>query len=111
MKMIIRDMVHSLKCIEKYLELLLTHMQYLTTAYTAQLEKNSLDPETGLYEYLDRQGVMDYLGISARSYYRFLAQGVLKAHRMGGRDYFLKKDLNEILLKGPRRLEDRKREQ
>lgn len=39
-------------------------------------------------EWLDRQGVIDYLRISDRTYYRLKASGTIQPHRFGQRDYY-----------------------
>lgn len=44
-------------------------------------------------DWLDRQGVMDYLRISDRTYYRLKADGTLRPHRFGRRDYYFRADL------------------
>lgn len=54
-------------------------------------------------EWLDRQGVMDYLQISARTYYRLRAQGTLQPHRFGRRDYYFIPELAEPLKESIRR--------
>lgn len=39
-------------------------------------------------DWLDRQGVIDYLRISDRTYYRLKANGTIQPHRFGQRDYY-----------------------
>jgi hypothetical protein len=48
-------------------------------------------------EWLDRQGVMDYLQISYRTYYRLRASGLIVPQRIGGRDYYFLPELTEQL--------------
>lgn len=61
----------------------------------------SANPKRG--DWLDRQGVMDYLQISYRTYYRFKAEGILKPHRIGQRDYYFRQDLQTVFLESVRK--------
>lgn len=54
-------------------------------------------------EWLDRQGVMDYLQISYRTYYRFKADGILRPHRIGQRDYYFRQELQAAYLESLRK--------
>lgn len=54
-------------------------------------------------EWLDRQGVMEYLQISDRTYYRLKANGKIQPHRIGQRDYYYIPELAEPLRESIRR--------
>lgn len=57
------------------------------------LSEPGLSSDTEKQQWMDRQAVMDYLKISVRTFYRLRNEGVLVAHRIGGRDYFFKHEL------------------
>jgi hypothetical protein len=48
-------------------------------------------------QWMDRQAVQTYLQISERTFFRLKKDGVLKAQRIGGRDYFYKPNLMAAL--------------
>src|SRR5690606_5646814 len=67
-------------------------VQPRTNTLRPALSSSSSQPE-----WLDRQGVMDYLQISYRTYYRLRAGGLIVPQRIGGRDYYFIPDLAEQL--------------
>jgi len=54
-------------------------------------------PDDELEEWLTKEQAMDYLGIKRSTYYRWVAEGVLKPRGDAGEDKFFKADLVAIV--------------
>lgn len=95
MKFIIQKILEALLRIEQQIS---QGREQATTRNTNAPVKEIADTEP-LAEVMDRHEIMAYLQISKRSFYRLKAKGLLPARRVGGRDYFYKKDIREAMEK------------
>lgn len=106
MDTLIRSVHHIEMYLQKYVESVDLSAKTCKDCICGRMSSEQEAPKTVLPQgdWLDRQGVMDYLKISYRTYYRLKANGTLKPHRFGGRDYYfifqLEQAKNESIRRG-----------
>lgn len=90
MDILIRSVHHIERYLEDYTRSLGRLGPVCPDCTCGRTEKDPKRVESSIPQgtWLDRQGVMDYLQISYRTYYRLKAKGTLQPHRFGGRDYY-----------------------
>lgn len=106
MDTLIRSVHHIEMYLQRYAESMDPSAMGCKDCICGRMSSGQEEPKTVFPQeaWLDRQGVMDYLKISYRTYYRLKANGTLQPHRLGGRDYFfifqLEQAKNESIRRG-----------
>lgn len=91
-----RSLIEILHRLERLLSLLLVFL--IECRAQILLEANDADREPrNLEDWMDRQQVMDYLKISKSTLRRLKINKELQGRKLGGREYFFKKDIERAL--------------
>jgi hypothetical protein len=91
-----RSLIELLHRLEQLLSLLLVYLIEYRNQILLEADDTDREPHN-LEDWMDRQQVMDYLKISKSTLRRLKINNELQGRKLGGREYFFKKDIERAL--------------